>query len=61
MDVFAFGEDEIPELYVTQTPIVNAGAVGVDRPFIVLNSGNFFSGVGASAAEKVRDLLGKRE
>ena len=28
-----------PELYVTQTPLVNAGAVGVDKPFIVLNSG----------------------
>ena len=28
-----------PELYVAQTPIVNAGAVGVDKPFIVLNSG----------------------
>lgn len=29
---------EQPELYVTQTPIVNASAVGVDHPFIVLNS-----------------------
>jgi len=28
-----------PELYVSQTPLVNAGAVGVDHPFIVLNSG----------------------
>lgn len=28
-----------PELFVVQTPIVNAGALGVDRPFIVLNSG----------------------
>ncbi|MBI4419973.1 MAG: M48 family metallopeptidase [Gemmatimonadetes bacterium] len=28
-----------PELYVSQTPLVNAGAVGMDRPFIVLNSG----------------------
>ena len=27
------------ELYVSQTPIVNAMAVGFDRPFIVLNSG----------------------
>jgi len=27
-----------PELYVAQTPFVNAGAVGIDRPFIVLNS-----------------------
>lgn len=30
---------EPPEIYVTQTPLVNAGAVGVERPFIVLNSG----------------------
>jgi Zn-dependent protease with chaperone function len=28
-----------PDLYVTQTPTVNAGAVGFDNPFIVLNSG----------------------
>jgi Zn-dependent protease with chaperone function len=28
-----------PEVYVTQTPLVNAGAVGLERPFIVLNSG----------------------
>ncbi len=26
-------------LYVAQTPVVNAGAVGMDQPFIVLNSG----------------------
>ena len=30
---------EPPELFVAQTPIVNAGAIGVDKPFIVLNSG----------------------
>lgn len=30
---------EPPELYVAQTPLVNAGAVGIDEPFIVLNSG----------------------
>lgn len=29
---------ERPELYVTQTPFVNAGAVGFDRPFVVMNS-----------------------
>ena len=29
----------IPELYIAQTPIVNAGAIGIDRPFIVINSG----------------------
>jgi len=30
---------EVPELYVTQTPIANAGAVGFEHPFITLNSG----------------------
>jgi Zn-dependent protease with chaperone function len=30
---------DLPELYVTQTPLVNAGAVGFEHPFIVLNSG----------------------
>src|ERR1051326_2731727 len=29
---------EAPELYVTQTPFVNAAAVGIDRPFVVVNS-----------------------
>jgi Zn-dependent protease with chaperone function len=28
-----------PQLYVAQTPFANAGAVGFDRPFIVINSG----------------------
>ena len=28
-----------PELFIAQTPLVNAGAIGVDKPFIVLNSG----------------------
>ena len=27
------------DLYISQTPIVNAGAYGMDRPFIILNSG----------------------
>jgi len=30
---------EIPEVYITQTPILNAGAIGAQRPFITLNSG----------------------
>lgn len=30
--------DTVPELFVSQTPIVNAGAVGMNEPFIVLNS-----------------------
>ncbi len=28
----------VPEVYVTQNPMLNAGAVGVDKPFITLNS-----------------------
>lgn len=31
--------DEPYALYISQTPIVNAGAYGMDRPFIILNSG----------------------
>lgn len=33
-----FGWEKVPEVYVTQTPIFNAGAYGVDDPFIVLHS-----------------------
>jgi Zn-dependent protease with chaperone function len=33
-----FDWPRIPELYITQTPIFNAGAYGVDEPFVVLNS-----------------------
>ncbi len=29
----------VPQLYVTQTPIANAGAVGFGHPFIVISSG----------------------
>lgn len=28
----------MPELYISQNPFLNASAVGIDRPFIVLNS-----------------------
>ena len=31
-------DTDVPPLYVSQTPLVNAGAVGVDHPFIVVNS-----------------------
>jgi len=31
-------DTHVPDLYVSQGPYANAGAVGVDRPFIVLNS-----------------------
>lgn len=29
---------DLPELYVSQTPFANAGAFGMDKPFIVVNS-----------------------
>ena len=28
----------IPELFIAQNPVLNAGAIGVDKPFIMLNS-----------------------
>jgi len=31
-------DTEVPELYISQSPIVNAGALGVDDPFIVLQT-----------------------
>jgi Zn-dependent protease with chaperone function len=42
------------ELYVTQTPTVNAMAVGFERPFIVLNSGL----LGLLDREEQRNILG---
>jgi Zn-dependent protease with chaperone function len=33
-----FDWPERPELYITQSPVLNAAAVGFDKPFIVLNS-----------------------
>ena len=33
-----FDWPKMPELYVSQTPVFNAGAYGVDDPFIVLHS-----------------------
>ncbi|MBB6460577.1 M48 family metallopeptidase [Flammeovirga kamogawensis] len=33
-----FDIEELPELYISQNPILNAGVIGVDKPFIVLNS-----------------------
>jgi len=33
-----FDWERIPELYVSQTPVFNAGAYGVDDPFIVLHT-----------------------
>ena len=33
------GKPGVPDLFITQTAVVNAGAIGVDDPFIVLHSG----------------------
>src|SRR5918996_1434914 len=33
-----FDWPEVPELYVSQTPFFNAGAYGIDKPFIVVHS-----------------------
>ena len=43
-----------PELFVSQTPFVNAGAFGVERPFIVINSGT----LKLLDDEEMRTLLG---
>lgn len=41
-------------LFLTQNPVVNAGAVGMDQPFIVLNS----AGVNTLDDEQIRVILG---
>ena len=46
--------DERPELFVAQTPIVNAGCIGVDKPFIVMNSGT----LSLLSDEEMRFVLG---
>src|SRR5687767_2826880 len=33
-----FDWPDVPELYISQTPFFNAGAYGIDTPFIVINS-----------------------
>lgn len=43
-----------PDLYVTQSPFFNAGAFGMDRPFIVLNS----AAVGSLDDEELHTILG---
>ena len=44
----------VPELYVSQNPLVNAMAIGVDKPFIVLNS----SLVELMDPEEIRFVIG---
>ncbi len=48
-----FDWEAVPELYVSQTPFVNAGAYGIDEPFIVLNS----SAIELLTDDEVRVLL----
>jgi Zn-dependent protease with chaperone function len=48
-----FDWPKIPELFVSQTPFFNAGAYGVDDPFIVLNS----TALEMLNEEEVRTLL----
>ncbi len=43
-----------PDLFISQTPLVNAGAFGMDRPFIVLNSG----ALGLLDDEELHTILG---
>ena len=43
-----------PQLYISQTPFVNAGAIGFEQPFIVLNSGT----LALLTPEEQRDILG---
>src|SRR5882762_1675617 len=45
---------ERPELFVSQTPFANAGAFGMDRPFIVINSGT----LRLLEDDEVRNVLG---
>lgn len=49
-----FDWPERPELYVTQTPFANAGAVGFDKPFVVMNSGT----LGLLNEDEQRAVLG---
>jgi Zn-dependent protease with chaperone function len=45
---------EIPEVFVTQNPLVNAMALGSDKPFIVINTGL----VDLMDAEELRTVVG---
>lgn len=47
-------DTEPPPLYVSQTPLANAGAVGMDHPFIVINS----SLVEVTTPEQLAAVLG---
>jgi Zn-dependent protease with chaperone function len=45
---------EIPEVFITQNPLVNAMALGSDKPFIVINTGL----VDLMDAEELRTVVG---
>ena len=47
-------DTDVPPLYISQAPIVNAGAYGMDNPFIVLNS----SLVEIASPEELEVVLG---
>ncbi len=44
----------VPELFITQDPIVNAMAIGVDKPFVVITTGM----VDLMDAEEIRFVIG---
>jgi Zn-dependent protease with chaperone function len=46
--------ETVPDLFVSQTPLVNAAALGMDKPFIVINSGL----VDLMDAEELRAVIG---
>ena len=48
-----FDWPKLPEMYVSQTPVFNAGAYGVDDPFIVLHS----AALELLDEEELRDLI----
>ncbi len=54
LDVLETMDSEEYPLFISQTPIVNAGAYGMDRPFIILNSGT----VGLLDDEELAFILG---
>jgi Zn-dependent protease with chaperone function len=46
--------DRVPELFIVQTPLVNAMALGMDKPFIVINTAT----VDLMDAEELRFIIG---
>jgi Zn-dependent protease with chaperone function len=52
--VCAVLDTDVPPLYISQTPLANAGAVGMDHPFIVVNS----SLVELARPREIRAVLG---